>query len=81
MVYSPANRVLVLSVWLHYGSSNTLSQIVEVFNVEVFNFYLQLKIMSGGLMQMPCIPRGSSLPGPIYIFPRSCKAVQPTTPV
>ena len=41
------NRVLVLSAWLHYGLGNTLSQIVEVFN-----FHLQLKITSGGLVQM-----------------------------
>jgi transposase len=41
------NRVLVLSAWLHYGLGNTLSQIVAVFN-----FHLQMKITSGGLMQM-----------------------------
>jgi len=41
------NRVLVLSAWLHYALGNTLSQIVEVFN-----FHLQLKISSGGLVQM-----------------------------
>jgi transposase len=40
-------RVLVLSAWLHYSLGNTLSQIVDVFN-----FHLQLKITSGGLMQM-----------------------------
>jgi transposase len=40
-------RVLVLSAWLHYALGNTLSQITEVFN-----FHLQLKISSGGLMQM-----------------------------
>ena len=40
-------RVLVLSAWLHYALGNTLSQIVEVFN-----FHLQLKISSGGLVQM-----------------------------
>ena len=40
-------RVLVLSAWLHYSLGNTLSQIVEVFN-----FHLQLKITSGGLIQM-----------------------------
>lgn len=40
-------RVLVLSAWLHYSLGNTLGQIVEVFN-----FHLQLKITSGGLMQM-----------------------------
>jgi transposase len=41
------NRVLALSAWLHYALGNTLSQIVEVFN-----FHLQLKITSGGLVQM-----------------------------
>jgi transposase len=41
------NRVLVLSAWLHYALGNTLSQIVEVFN-----FHLQMKITSGGLVQM-----------------------------
>ena len=41
------NRVLVLSAWLHYALGNTLSQIVEVFN-----FHLQMKLTSGGLMQM-----------------------------
>jgi len=40
-------RVLVLSAWLHYALGNTLSQIVEVFN-----FHLQLKISTGGLLQM-----------------------------
>jgi len=40
-------RVLVLSAWLHYALGNTLSQIVEVFN-----FHLQLKLTSGGLVQM-----------------------------
>ena len=41
------NHVLVLSAWLHYALGNTLSQIVEVFN-----FHLQMKISSGGLVQM-----------------------------
>jgi len=41
------NRVLVLSAWLHYALGNTLSQIVEVFN-----FYLQMKLTPGGLVQM-----------------------------
>jgi transposase len=41
------NRVLVLSAWLHYALGNTLSQIVEVFN-----FHLQMKLTSGGLVQM-----------------------------
>ena len=40
-------RVLVLSAWLHYSLGNTLSQIVDVFN-----FHMQLKITSGGLVQM-----------------------------
>ncbi len=43
------NHVLVLSAWLHYALGNTLSQIVEVFN-----FHLQMKISSGGLVQMWC---------------------------
>jgi transposase len=41
------NRVLVLSAWLHYALGNTLSQIVEVFN-----FHLQMKITTGGLVGM-----------------------------
>jgi len=41
------NRTLVLSAWLHYGLGNTLSQIVDVFN-----YHLQLKLTSGGLVQM-----------------------------
>jgi transposase len=41
------HRVLVLSAWLHYALGNTLSQIVEVFN-----FHLQMKITSGGLIDM-----------------------------
>jgi transposase len=41
------HHVLVLSAWLHYSLGNTLSQIVEVFN-----FHLQMKITSGGLVQM-----------------------------
>ena len=40
-------RVLVLSAWLHYSLGNTISQIVDVFN-----FHMQLKITSGGLLQM-----------------------------
>jgi len=40
-------RVLVLSAWLHFALGNTLGQIVEVFN-----FHLQMKITSGGLIQM-----------------------------
>ena len=41
------NRILVLSAWLHYGLGNTLSQIVEIFN-----HHLQIKLTSGGLIQM-----------------------------
>jgi transposase len=41
------HNVLVLSAWLHYALGNTLSQIVDVFN-----FHLQLKISTGGLLQM-----------------------------
>jgi transposase len=41
------NRVLVLSAWLHYGLGNTLAQIVEIFN-----HHLQIKLTSGGLIQM-----------------------------
>lgn len=40
-------RVLVLSAWLHYLLGTTLSQIVDVFN-----FHLQFKLSSGGLIQM-----------------------------
>ena len=39
--------MLVLSAWLHYGLGKTLSQIVEVFN-----FHLQMKLTSGGLVQL-----------------------------
>ena len=41
------NRVLVLSAWLHYSLSNTLSQIVDVFN-----FHLCFKVTPGGLLPM-----------------------------
>ncbi len=41
------NRVLVLSAWLHYCLSNTLSQIVDVFN-----FHLCFKVTPGGLLHM-----------------------------
>jgi len=41
------NRVLALSVWLHYALGNTLSQIVDVFNV-----HLQLPMSEGDLLQM-----------------------------
>jgi hypothetical protein len=42
------NRVLVLSAWLHYALGNTLSQIVEVFNL-----HLQLKITPGPFLTHP----------------------------
>jgi len=41
------NRVLALSAWLHDALGNTLSQIVEVFNV-----HLQRPLSQGGLLQM-----------------------------
>jgi transposase len=44
---TPGNRTLVLSAWLHYGSGNTLSQIVAVFN-----HHLTLEVTPGGLIQM-----------------------------
>src|SRR5512143_2581906 len=40
-------RVVVLSAWLHYLLGTTLAQIVDVFN-----FHLQSKLSSGGLVQM-----------------------------
>jgi transposase len=40
-------RVVVLSAWLHYLLGTTLAQIIDVFN-----FHLQFKISSGGLVQM-----------------------------
>jgi transposase len=40
-------RVVVLSAWLHYLLGTTLAQIVDVFN-----FHLQFKVSSGGLVQM-----------------------------
>jgi len=40
-------RALVLSAWLHYCLSNTLSQIVDVFN-----FHLCFKVTPGGLLHM-----------------------------
>ena len=40
-------RVVVLSAWLHYLLGTTLAQIVDVFN-----FHLQFKLSSGGLVQM-----------------------------
>ncbi|MGE5755653.1 MAG: IS66 family transposase [Planctomycetaceae bacterium] len=40
-------RVVVLSAWLHYLRGTTLAQIVDVFN-----FHLQSKLSSGGLVQM-----------------------------
>jgi len=41
------HRTTVMSSWLHYGLGNTLSQIVEVFN-----YHLQLKLSTGGLLRM-----------------------------
>ena len=41
------NRTLALTAWLHFALGNTLSQIVEVFN-----FHLQMKLTSGGLVGM-----------------------------
>ena len=38
---------LVLSAWLHYLLGTTLAQIIDVFN-----FHLQFKLSSGGLIQM-----------------------------
>jgi transposase len=40
-------RVVVLSAWLHYLLGTTLAQIIDVFN-----FHLQFKVSSGGLIQM-----------------------------
>ena len=40
-------RVVVLSAWLHYLLGTTLAQILDVFN-----FHLQFKLSSGGLIQM-----------------------------
>lgn len=40
-------RVAVLSAWLHYLLGTTLAQIIDVFN-----FHLQFKLSSGGLIQM-----------------------------
>src|SRR5262245_5186687 len=40
-------RVAVLSAWLHYLLGTTLAQVVDVFN-----FHLQFKLSSGGLVQM-----------------------------
>lgn len=40
-------RVVVLSAWLHYLLGATLTQIIDVFN-----FHLQFKLSSGGLIQM-----------------------------
>ena len=41
------HRTTVMSAWLHYGLGNTLSQITDVFND-----HLQLKLTTGGLLQM-----------------------------
>jgi hypothetical protein len=40
-------RVVVLSAWLHYLLGTTLAQIIDVFN-----FHLQFKLSSGGLIPM-----------------------------
>ena len=40
-------RVVVLSAWLHFLLGTTLAQIIDVFN-----FHLQFKLSSGGLVQM-----------------------------
>jgi hypothetical protein len=40
-------RVVVLSAWLHYLLGTTLTQIIDVFN-----FHLQFKLSSGGLVHM-----------------------------
>ena len=40
-------RVVVLSAWLHYLLGTALAQILDVFN-----FHLQFKLSSGGLIQM-----------------------------
>jgi transposase len=40
-------RVVVLSAWLHYLLGTTPAQIIDVFN-----FHLQFKLSSGGLIQM-----------------------------
>ncbi len=40
-------RVVVLSAWLHYLLGTTLAQIIDVFN-----FHLQFKLSSGGLISM-----------------------------
>jgi hypothetical protein len=41
------NRTVVMTAWMHYGLGNTLSQIIEVFN-----YHLQMKLTSGGLLHM-----------------------------
>ena len=41
------NRTLVLTAWLHFALGNRLSQIIKVFN-----FHLQMRLTSGGLVQM-----------------------------
>jgi len=41
------NRLLVMSVWLHFALGNTISQILSVFN-----FHLQFNVTPGGLVQM-----------------------------
>ena len=41
------NRTVTMTAWMHYGLGNTLSQIVEVFN-----YHVQMKLTTGGLLQM-----------------------------
>lgn len=41
------NRTAVMTGWMHYGLGNTVSQIVEVFN-----YHVQMKLTTGGLLQM-----------------------------
>jgi transposase len=41
------NRTGTMTAWMHYGLGNTLSQIVEVFN-----YHVQMKLTTGGLLHM-----------------------------
>jgi transposase len=41
------NRTAVMTGWMHYGLGNTVSQIVEVFN-----YHVQMKLTSGGLLHL-----------------------------
>ena len=71
-VRKPANRVLVLSAWLHYALGNTLSQIVDVFN-----FHMQLKLTPGGLVQMWYRLQGILYPWYQQIQKEALKSVHP----